>query len=59
MLVGWPPMQGIWTLSIYLIGYDALVSKRSYKDEWENSRALELIGNQAASQFDPELVELA
>jgi len=38
--------------------YDALVSKRSYKDEWDDVRAQKLISNQSGKQFDPELVEL-
>jgi HD-GYP domain-containing protein (c-di-GMP phosphodiesterase class II) len=36
--------------------YDALVSKRSYKDSFSEDRALELIREQSGKQFDPEVV---
>ncbi len=37
--------------------YDALVSKRSYKEAWEDSKALEILKEEAGVAFDPELVE--
>ncbi len=36
--------------------YDALVSRRSYKDAYDGGRALALIRQGAGSQFDPEVV---
>lgn len=36
--------------------YDALVSRRCYKDAWDNSRAVEVLNKDAGSHFDPELV---
>lgn len=38
--------------------YDALVSKRVYKDAWDSSDALEVLRKDAGTHFDPELVEL-
>ena len=38
--------------------YDALVSKRAYKEEWREEKALGYIQAQAGKQFDPELVVL-
>jgi GAF domain-containing protein len=38
--------------------FDALSSKRSYKEAWEESTILEQIERSAGSQFDPELVEI-
>ena len=38
--------------------FDALVSKRPYKDGWSTEDALAEIRAQAGRQFDPELVEL-
>ena len=38
--------------------FDALVSKRCYKNAWDPERARAEIVSQAGSQFDPELVEL-
>jgi response regulator RpfG family c-di-GMP phosphodiesterase len=38
--------------------YDALMSKRSYKDGWKEAQALRYIRVQAGRQFDPELVAL-
>ena len=38
--------------------FDALVSRRSYKREWEEHRAFGYIRAQAGSQFDPELTGL-
>lgn len=37
--------------------YDALVSKRCYKEAWDASKALEILQKDAGSHFDPELVE--
>lgn len=37
--------------------YDALVSKRCYKEAWDTSKALEILRKDAGSHFDPELVE--
>ncbi len=38
--------------------YDALSSKRVYKEAWDESKVLEAIEEGAGSQFDPELVEV-
>jgi response regulator RpfG family c-di-GMP phosphodiesterase len=38
--------------------YDALSSKRSYKEPWDESRSIEIISQGAGSHFDPELVEI-
>ena len=38
--------------------YDALMSKRSYKDSWKEEQALRYIRVQSGRQFDPELVAL-
>ncbi|UCG00072.1 MAG: HD domain-containing protein [Spirochaetaceae bacterium] len=38
--------------------YDALMSKRSYKDSWKEEQAMRYIRVQAGRQFDPELVGL-
>ena len=38
--------------------FDALSSKRSYKEAWDESTILEQIERSAGSQFDPELVEI-
>jgi response regulator RpfG family c-di-GMP phosphodiesterase len=38
--------------------YDALMSKRSYKDSWKEAQALRYIRVQSGRQFDPELVAL-
>lgn len=37
--------------------YDALVSRRCYKDAWDSAKALEVLRKDAGSHFDPELVE--
>lgn len=37
--------------------YDALVSKRCYKEAWDASKALEILQKDAGSHFDPELVD--
>ena len=38
--------------------YDALMSKRSYKDSWKEEQALRYIRVQSGRQFDPELVTI-
>jgi response regulator RpfG family c-di-GMP phosphodiesterase len=38
--------------------YDALVTKRAYKEEWKEEKALRYIRSQSEKQFDPELVRL-
>ncbi len=38
--------------------YDALISKRVYKEAWEEQEVLSYLKEQAGHQFDPELVEL-
>jgi response regulator RpfG family c-di-GMP phosphodiesterase len=38
--------------------YDALSSKRSYKEPWDEARSIEIISQGAGSHFDPELVEI-
>jgi len=38
--------------------YDALSSKRSYKDPWPEEKIIEEIKNQKGKQFDPELVDI-
>lgn len=38
--------------------YDALSSKRCYKEAWSQDQVWAEIQNQAGSQFDPELVEI-
>ena len=38
--------------------FDALSSKRSYKEPWEESRSIEIISRGAGVHFDPELVEI-
>ncbi len=38
--------------------YDALMSKRSYKDSWKEEQAIRYIRVQSGRQFDPELVTL-
>lgn len=38
--------------------YDALISKRVYKDAWQEREVLDYIEEQAGNQFDPELVAL-
>lgn len=36
--------------------FDALTSKRPYKEAWDNERAFELLRRQAGAKFDPECV---
>jgi len=38
--------------------YDALSSRRSYKEAWDEDKTLKAIKTSAGSQFDPEMVEL-
>ena len=38
--------------------YDALSSKRSYKEIWEESKILSVIEEEAGAHFDPQLVEV-
>jgi HD-GYP domain-containing protein (c-di-GMP phosphodiesterase class II) len=38
--------------------FDALMSRRVYKDPWPPERVLETIVSEAGSHFDPELVEI-
>ncbi len=38
--------------------FDALTSKRVYKDAWEESRALKIMEEEAGRQFDPELIDI-
>lgn len=37
--------------------YDALVSRRCYKDAWDASEAMNVLRKDAGTHFDPELVE--
>jgi len=38
--------------------YDALSSRRSYKEPWDESRSVEILSRGAGTHFDPELVEI-
>jgi response regulator RpfG family c-di-GMP phosphodiesterase len=38
--------------------YDALRSKRSYKEAWSENEVCAIIKNEAGAQFDPELVQI-
>ncbi len=38
--------------------FDAMVSKRSYKDAYSTERAIGIVRNEAGRQFDPQLAEL-
>ncbi len=38
--------------------FDALSSRRSYKEAWPEHRVLELIQSESAQHFDPELVDI-
>lgn len=38
--------------------YDALVSRRSYKDSWGDEDAFRILREEAGKQFDPEIVEI-
>ncbi len=37
--------------------YDALCSRRAYKEAWNDERALAIIRENSGTQFDPEVVE--
>lgn len=37
--------------------YDALVSRRCYKDAWDTDKAMEILREDAGTHFDPELVQ--
>lgn len=37
--------------------FDALISKRAYKEPWSEADVLNYMATQAGSQFDPELIE--
>jgi len=38
--------------------YDALCSRRVYKEPWEESKVLEELKNGSGSQFDPEMIDI-
>jgi len=38
--------------------YDALSSKRVYKEAWDESEVLDTIKKEAGAQFDPELIDI-
>jgi HD-GYP domain-containing protein (c-di-GMP phosphodiesterase class II) len=38
--------------------YDALCSKRVYKEAWDKEKALQIIREESGKHFDPELVEI-
>lgn len=38
--------------------YDALSSRRSYKEPWDECRSIDIISRGAGTHFDPELVEI-
>lgn len=38
--------------------YDALSNRRCYKEAWDETEVLKIIGEEAGKQFDPELVEV-
>jgi HD-GYP domain-containing protein (c-di-GMP phosphodiesterase class II) len=38
--------------------FDALSSKRSYKEAWDESRALRIMEEESGKQFDPELIKV-
>jgi putative two-component system response regulator len=38
--------------------YDALTSKRAYKDAYSHEKAVEIITNEIKNYFDPEIVEV-
>ena len=37
--------------------YDALVSRRCYKEPWDEKEVIETIKNERGKQFDPEMVD--
>lgn len=59
------PGQGKENIEIPITGrvvavadvYDALISKRIYKDAWTEDKVLEYIKSNAGTHFDPEVVE--
>ncbi len=61
---GYP--RGIKEKQIHIFGritslcdvFDALASKRCYKQAWETNKVLEFIKEEKAKQFDPELVDI-
>lgn len=60
---GYPPKKG---KEIPLFGrivaiadvYDALVTRRCYKDAWDDEGAFRFLKEEAGKQFDPELIEI-
>ena len=38
--------------------YDSLISKRVYKDPWDDNQVIDYMQWQAGKQFDPELIEI-
>jgi len=38
--------------------YDALISKRPYKDAYSNEQAIEIIKEESGKHFDPQIVEI-
>jgi putative two-component system response regulator len=38
--------------------YDALTTRRPYKDAWSHRRAVEWIGERGGSQFDPDVISI-
>jgi response regulator RpfG family c-di-GMP phosphodiesterase len=60
------PPQGLGGESIPLFArivgladvFDALSSKRSYKESWPESKVLEVVREESGRHFDPELVEI-
>jgi HD-GYP domain-containing protein (c-di-GMP phosphodiesterase class II) len=39
--------------------YDALTSKRAYKEAWDDARVAELLRKESGAHFDPEIVDIA
>ena len=56
------PILFRWSISIYARivkiadVFDALVSKRSYKDKWSYERAITYIMEHSGTEFDPDVV---
>ena len=38
--------------------FDALSSRRAYKDAWDEEKVLEFVRAESGGHFDPELVEI-